>query len=401
MPGFSIPAFDMETKKVDRMLPTVQFVKTNADPSSVILEWKPVHSRKIAGYRIFRSDKSAKGGFRLVKTLTDPYASHYTDTGLNPATSYTYMVSVFTKDGRVSMPVRSNPTLTQNRIKAVPYFKAMSNLPDRIKLIWKVHPNSEVDRYIIQRKELKSRIWRTIKTINNRRVVEYIDQGVQPGVLYNYRIVAKTYDGVFAYPSNIERAVARPLPQIVLQTRATTNLPKRVELIWKKSAEARVDYYKIYASSFADGVYSFIAKTRATNYIDRFDKDGATRYYKITAVDKDGLESPKPKLPTVGRTLGYLRAPILNKYVMKNNVAYLSWTPQDRRTKSYTIVKKYWDKFRVKKLKIVGFKQTTFVDKKVAPNIKYSYYVLAVDENGIESEPSQEVELIVNMARTW
>ncbi len=38
---------------------------------------------------------------------------------------------------------------------------------------------------------------------------------------------------------------------------------------------------------------------------------------------------------------------------------------------------------------------TKFVDKTMAPGIKYTYRIVAIDKNGIESEPSKPVELYI------
>jgi fibronectin type 3 domain-containing protein len=59
-------------------------------------------------------------------------------------------------------------------------------------------------------------------------------------------------------------------------------------------------------------------------------------------------------------------------------------------------VKKYWDGWRARKIKITDFQSTQFTDRKIKPDVQYTYYVISVDKHGIESMPSREVTLSVN-----
>ena len=134
-------------------------------------------------------------------------------------------------------------------------------------------------------------------------------------------------------------------------------------------------------------------KTRSTSYIDKFDKDGAIRFYRVTAVDVDGLESSKGTKPVKGMTLGYLVPPVITSARIINNKVELKWENKDNRTASYTIYKSFWNGWKIKKIKIVGFNGTTFVDPKINPDTDYTYYVKAVDKNGIVSEKSRSINV--------
>ena len=67
--------------------------------------------------------------------------------------------------------------------------------------------------------------------------------------------------------------------------------------------EKKLSYYKIYSTSNKFLPYTYLIKTTSNSYEDLINENGATRYYKITIVDKDGLESKKPGEPVVGMTL--------------------------------------------------------------------------------------------------
>jgi len=397
MPDLSIPAFDMSKKRLDRNLPRVQDVKIRSSLSQVALEWKPIRDRQIVGYRILRND--TKGGFELIKVINDPFVSHYTDKNLNQATYNRYLVSAYTNDGRVSLPSAIKVPQTNKPIEQVPFVTALSGLPNRIKVLWRIHPDLRVNSYIIQRSDATSKSWDNLATVDKRLSVEYIDNTVKPGITYHYRVSAQTAEGVLSQPSKVVSGTSKLLPAPITGVMATTNLPKKIEIIWKESPAKDKALYKVYASDFADGLYSLIAKTKATHFTDRFDQDGATRFYKITVVDADGLESTKQTKPTIGRTIGYLKAPNITAARIVNNSVELQWSKTDPRTESYTIYKKYWDGWQAKKIKIVGFKGTTFVDSKIKPDITYTYYVIGVDKDGILSQESRSVNLAVESAQ--
>ncbi len=385
--GFGLPAFGQ--LKLDRSLPSPTGLKAVSSMTQVALEWKPIKSREIAGFRIFRSDE--KGHFKLIETINDPYATHFTDTGLKPNRRYMYRISAFTDDGRVSPAAAITAPPTKQRLQAVPYFTAISGLPGRIKLIWRFHPDPKVTSYIVARSDRPDGTFNIVGTIKNRLSVEYIDKDVRPGKRYYYKLFGKTFDGVYTMPTPIVDAASKPLPPMITGVKATTNLPKRIEIIWKESTDPDFDYYQVYSSPFADGIYTLLAKTRANHYIDAIKEDGYKRYYKVTQVDKAGLESPKQPKPTIGMTLGGVRPPVIDSALIKNNAVLLRWHATDPRTKKFILVKKFWDRWRIKKLKITDYKGTTYTDKKIRPNVTYTYYVRAVDENGIVSAPSREV----------
>ena len=393
MPDLNIPAFDLSKKSLDRSLPRVENVKIMSSLSQVALEWKPIRNRQIAGYRILRND--GKGGFKLLQVINDPYVSHYTDENLNQSVYNRYLVSAYTSDGRVSLPSPISVPQTNKKIEAVPFVTAVSGLPNRIKILWRIHPDLRVSAYVIQKADASSKSWETIATVDKRLSVEYIDNAVKPGISYNYRVSAKTADGVFSKPSKVVTGTSKLLPAPITGVMATTNLAKKIDIIWKESDTVDKAQYRVYASDFADGLYSLIAKTKATNFTDRFDQDGATRFYRITVMDVDGLESTKQIKPTRGRTLGYLKAPNITAAKIVNNTVELKWSQTDPRTVSYTIYKKYWDGWQAKKIKIVDFKGRTFIDNKIKPDITYTYYVIGVDKNGIVSEQSRSVNLKV------
>ncbi len=387
--GIQLPSFG--EKKLDRSLPVVKELKAKTDMSKVALEWQPIKDKRIAGYRVFRGDN--KNGFRLIATIKDRFQSHYVDKDLYQNINYTYKVSSYTNDGRVSMVSTAKIAKTGKKLSAPIILEASKNYPNRVKLIWKVHPDRVTDAYIVERKDLDKNKWRRVATLKDRLTVEYIDKDVKPAQKYSYRIRAKSYENVISNPSNIVKGFSKKLPNVITWVKATDNLPRMINLIWKSAnAQKEVDHYNIYSSSLENSMFTLLKSTKETKFTDRFTSDGDIRYYKITSVDHDGLESPRSETKaTLGATIGASRGPNITKVIVQANSISLEWQDLDGKARKYTVVKKYWDGWRAKKIKITDFKKTKFTDTKVKLGTKYTYYIIAVDKHGIESRPSKEV----------
>ena len=279
-------------------------------------------------------------------------------------------------------------------IESVSFIEAISHLPRRAKIIWRPHPNPRVNEYIIQRSEPDNPEWKTVAVIKGRLNAEYIDKDLKDNHLYFYRIKVKTYDGIESRPSKVVKAFTKPLPKMVEGLKATTNLPKKIVLTWKKNPEPDIDHYNIYRSSFSKLFFMLHAKTKYNRYTDMIGKDGVTKFYKVTAVDKDGLESFKQDIPVMGSTLPKPEAPVIVSSDVKNGSVVIKWFSKDDRVKSFIVVKKENSgSLNEKEYKYTNIKSNFFIDKSVMPGIRYVYQVYGVDKYGIVSKPSEKIEI--------
>ncbi len=385
-----------EAVSVSDTLPPVTNLKAISDITQVALEWKPNYADYVQGYSIYRAVGDPNSEFLRIAHIKNRYASHYVDKGLEPSTVYFYRVSIFTKDGVESPPTETLKVVTKPRLESVPFLKAIGGLAKQIKLIWRPHPNPKVTSYIIERKEVGEDKWRKIDEVEGRLNAEYIDNDVDENKIYFYRIIVKTYDGVLSKPSKAVKASTKPLPSTVTGLRATTNLPRKIELTWNKNPEKDIAYYKIYRNLLIkDLIFRPIGKTADTKYIDHINKDGAAYYYKVTAVDKDGLESLMQDRAVMGKTLDKPSPPIITYATVIGNTANIEWRDGDDRAVEYIVLKRFRDGILFKKIKFTDIKSHAFTDRSLKPGIVYRFSVIAVDKYGIESKPSKEVVLKV------
>ncbi len=378
-------------RKVDLSLPKVQKIRTLADITTVALEWTPFYSERIDGYAIYRGSGGKK--LQRIAVIKDRYSSHFLDTNLKPNMLYTYSITTFTKDNRESAPSEPVSVRTLPIPDSVPFLQAIDHLPREVKLIWRPHPNARVKWYIIERSEPEKQSWKNIATIKGRLNAEYIDRGLKDNKIYLYRVYVKTCDGIVSKPSKVIEASTKARPHIVQGLQATTNLPKKIVVRWQPNPEPDIVYYKVYKSVFEIGPYSVAAKVKKLEYEDRIKEDGVKRYYKVTAVDKDGLESFKQDVPVVGKTLSRPLSPVITDYKVEKRKFVLSWKSPDGRAVKYIIKKREINNLlNQNEFIFKNITGTTFTDTRLLPGRRYIYEVYAVDENGLISKPSQKIE---------
>jgi len=384
--------------KVDKSLPTVKNLRYRSSLKEIVLEWDIVPSREIAGYRVLKYDPSKKT-FIVLKTINDPVSNHYVDSNLDINTEYYYKVSCFTKDGRVSLASKTLKAKTLYTLKPITDLVAISDLPKRIKLSWHLYPQNKLIKfYSIHRSDANTTNWKQIDTIDNSLAVEYIDYSIVDGKSYAYKVIGHTYDGVATPPSNIVTAHSKPLPLTpVINVPPTINEPRKIKVVWFDPNKNRtIVKYNIYTSLFKDTLFTKHASTVKNYYIDNIPEDGKVVYYKVTAVDIDGLESPLPKKAAMGRTKPNSNAPTITEYTIVDGRVVIKWIPPARGIKKYTVIKRYLGKYFVPKtLKITDIKGTMFVDKDIKLGKTYKYQVIGIDSDGIPTKPSHEISITI------
>ena len=391
------PVLNNKAPQVRQDLPVVDSIRGISSMTTVGLEWRMVPDLRVEGYRIYRKDPDAKTmKLKQVAEIKDRYSSHFVDTGLKPGSTYVYQMATFDENGNVSPQSSPVQVRTMPMIHSVSFVRAITDLPNRIKIIWRPHQDFRVVGYIVERASVSHpEKWEKEATIKHRLSAEYIDKTLGDGEVYMYRVRCKLCNGEITDPSEPVKAITKPLPMPPSEIKASMNLPKRVHLTWKPSATSDVVYYKVYRAPFAMGFYSYRAKVDGTAFDDHVEDDGATYYYKVTAVDKDGLESPMPDSPVVGSTLGKPLAPTVTSAMLQGNRAVISWAPVDTRADHYRVIRTYWNGLSKVKKSFTNIRGTTFTDTTMMPGIKYTYTVLEVDPNGIVSDPSRSVELYI------
>ncbi len=391
----------VKVPKVDQTLEVVDSssIRTISDINAIAFEWRKVDDPRVVGYNFYRANMKKDGSkLTLIDTIENKYTTHYVDEDLEPNTKYVYKISSATESEVESRTTNNYAVSTLPRMEGVSFIQAISNLPRQIKIVWRPHSNERINSYIIQRSNPQTAKWEEIDTVEGRLQAEYIDKDLDDNVIYNYRIVAVTFDNISSLSSEIVKAQTKALPEGILSLNASKNLPRKITLSWEPSQSSDVIKYTIYRSLDSSDYFDKIktVNSQTLKFEDFINEDGKIYFYKISSVDKDGLESNLNINSVMGVTLSKVSKPIITLAQIQGEKAILNWQSTDKRSSSYIIYKTIKESFfKTKTIKFEGINDLRFEDKDIIRGVEYSYSIQAVDKFGIVSEKTNKTELVL------
>ncbi|WP_267523199.1 fibronectin type III domain-containing protein [Campylobacter sp. MG1] len=373
-----------EVRPVDN-LTSVTNIKTLQGMKDIGFEWDPIYDTNVSGYKIFRKEVKEDGTIGndvLIATIKDRYATHFSDNNLKTNTQYIYTFATFNDSGLSTL--NQVNVKTKGTISGVTFIQAIAGLPNKIKIIWRPHNDTRVVKYNIYKKDLKSDNWRILATVNNRLSAEYIDT-VKPNMYARYKISAVTFNGVESEFSQEVEAISKVLPPQVINIQASSNLPKKIILTWDAPKYNDFAYYRIYSSRASLLPFFELATTHENQYEDLVNDDGVTRYYYITMVDKDGLESQKSNVNVAGMSLAKPKSPIITGFELYGETGLkVKWVNNDNRIKHFKLFKNGTEIAN-------GINGNFFIDSSYVSGD--TYQVVGIDEYGIESKASSKLSV--------
>ncbi len=378
--------------KIDKTLPVVTNIKTLSDVNSIAFEWSPVKDARVQGYFLYRGSDGVS--LKQVAKINDRFSSHFVDRDLETNKLYFYKFSAFNKDELESQQSEVKEAKTLKPLESVTYIQAISNLPRKIKLIWRPHANPRVKSYIIERNDFSTSKWEELAVVENRLQAEYIDSKLKDNYTYNYRVKVKTFDDLISLSSLSVKATTKPLLAEVVGVSATNDKANKIILNWEAIQSKELDYYNIYISNKVDGNFKVYKKVRTTTYEDIIKETGFVRFYKISSIDKDALEAPSSKA-FMGATLDIPKTPLIKSATISDGQAIINWESKDDRTNKFIVYKKVKEGWSDKTYKFINIENTSFKDKDILPNIEYKYSISAVDENNLISKETDEIKLLM------
>ena len=380
---------------VDETLPMITLTKngTVVDMKAIAFEWKSITDPRVKGIYIYKKSPSTEekpNQLEYYKMLESRFTTHFVDTDVVPDKKYSYAFKTFSKDaeGKSSRVIVLNSLPV---LESVSWIHSVTGMPRSAKIIWRPHVNQKVKWYIIERKTLEDENWSRIAKVHGRLNAEYIDLDLKDNFVYDYRVRVHTFDDIVSSPSQIVKVITKALPKGVSQITTTKTLPKKIKVTWDKSEVEDFALYYVYRAESVDGSYNLVAKLHNNEFVDKISEDGKSYFYRVSVVDKDGLESNHEKLSMQGMTLQRPEAPAVVKANEVGKNVEITWNNIDPRSKSFVVTKSYKKSWiDTVSQDIQGIKGEKFIDKNVLPDTEYVYVIYGVDENGIKSEPSIE-----------
>ena len=273
--------------------PTVTM--TYSDSGKPKLTWNAVSGA--TSYRVFRSE-SRGSGYSLLGTTT---ATSYTNTGAAVGKTYYYRVKAVNSVG-----TSGYSNIVSGKAKtaapAAPSVTAGNSSTGKPQLTWKAV--SGAVKYEVYRSTRQNSGYSLLGTTTS---TSYVNTGASTGTTYYYRVKAVNRNGMASAYSNIvsgKAKAAAPAAPSVTAGNSSTGKPR---LTWK--AVSGAVSYRIYRSESRGTGYSLLGTTSSTSYVNTGAAAGKTYYYRVKAVNRDGMASGYSNIVSGKATLP---APVLN-----------------------------------------------------------------------------------------
>lgn len=368
----------------------------------VSVAWQPSADSHVERYVILR--KPPTGPWAKVETLSGRSQATYTDSSLEDAKTYSYRVVAVNVVGVESPPSVVVTATTKGPPSTVPEVSATGGQARKVPLVWKAVDEPEVKGYAVYRAKQAGGPFEQVALVDGKDQVRHVDTGkrvtfgggpaLEDGTRYFYRVRAVNVVDVQGGDSPVAEAVTKPVPVAVGEVQAAQLEVKQVTLSWQANPESDIAKYEVLRGTDAAAAARPIQELApgTLRFVDRELKDGASYYYRVRAVDRDGLVG-KPSEPVAARTKPVPTKPAgLEARIVDGHLS-LSWRANpEPDIARYAIVQR-------------GFLTWTPVGESTDPSFAFqgelkkgktlTFRVVAVDRTRLESEPSDEVTVTV------
>ena len=268
----------------------------NSSTGKPQLTWKAVSGA--VKYEVYRSTRQ-NSGYSLLGTTT---STSYVNTGASTGTTYYYRVKAVNRNGMASGYSNIVSGKAKAAAPAAPSVTIGNSSTGKPRLTWKAV--SGAVSYRIYRSESRGTGYSLLGTTSS---TSYVNTGAAAGKTYYYRVKAVNRDGMASGYSNIVSGkvkAAAPAAPSVTAGNSSTGKPR---LTWK--AVSGAVSYRIYRSESRGTGYSLLGTTSSTSYVNTGAAAGKTYYYRVKAVNRDGMVSGYSNIVSGKATLP---APVLN-----------------------------------------------------------------------------------------
>lgn len=276
----------------------------------VPLKWEESPEEDVLRYDVFQA-RDPEGPFEKIDAVQGRSVTHYTVGGGNPGHledegTYYFLVRAVndvTAESADSVMVKAVTREVPPEIKEV---QAVSARPREMPLSWQASPDNSVVGYEIWRATAEGDDWTQVGRTTAREASNFLDRGGEKdatqlgllldGTVYQYRVVAFNTAGVRSSASVAITGKTKEVPIAPLGLATTTHLPYAVRLTWQANPEPDVNGYLVEASKNPDSGFHKLTELRLAQggvlAADELSLDpGEIRYYRIKALDREGLES--------------------------------------------------------------------------------------------------------------
>lgn len=368
----------------------------------VILQWQASFDPNVKGYNVYR--RTSGDTWAKIKTLDGQSRASYADEGLDDEKTYTYRIAAFNVVETESPPSRTAAATTKGPPSQVMGLKAASGEARKSSLSWSPVNEPEVKGYAVYRSGRPEGPFEKIGDVEGRELTRYVDGGkkgyfseepaLQDETRYHYKVRAVNVVDVQSPDSRVAIAVTKPVPTPVTGIRAGEIEVKQITIEWEPNPEPDIAKYEVFRGDNPSSADKNVGEvpSSALRFVDKGLKDGATHHYRVRGVDKDGLIG-KFSTPVQASTKPLPRSPQGVKAAIDGGQVQVSWKPNpEPDIVKYLVSQKgfmFWDKAGESAGPSFDFRGEIKKGKTLM------FRVTAVDAAGLESEPSEEISLVI------
>jgi len=172
---------------------------------------------------------------------------------------------------------------------AVPRDLAVQARVNQIQLNWKANTESFFEQYKVYRSDSPTGEFKLIGTPTEPF---YIDRNLPSDRTFIYRVTSKANEGNESVASDSVTAMTPKLVPAHPKKVRIEPSEKEITLSWLPNAEPFVSYYRVYRAKQVKTGFELVARTEKAVFVDSPLADETLYYYQVTAVGKEGDESP-------------------------------------------------------------------------------------------------------------
>ena len=308
------------------------------------------------------------------------------------------------------------PVLVESRALELPAprrLRAVSGELRAIPLKWDPLLTGDVSGYVIERTKKKGGRFQRIGAVAGRFETGYVDRGddlapkkgskggradLGDGALYCYRVRAFNSRGRIAGAPDPEVcAITARLPAAPSGLQAYSHQPREVALSWRPVQDPTVAGYRVYRNPARDGDYLLIARLDgrfSTTYVDRGLGPLRVFYYRVASVNAAGGVGMKASEVRAVTKPAPLPPPGLRVEKQRLGSNRLAWEPNvEQDIAGYRLLRIRQGSSSGEIIVTLEGRATSAEDREIGAGERLSYRVVAFDRDGLESEPSDPIEV--------
>jgi hypothetical protein len=368
----------------------------------IVLTWLPISDPNIRGYSVLR--KSGQDNWIKISGLEGQTQNTYTDENLGDEVTYAYRVVSVNLVGTESPPSAAVTATTKGVPSPVKRLEAASKQVRKVTLTWSPVNEPEVKGYAIFRAVKNSGPFEKSAFVEGRETIQYMDGGkkdlwgegtsLADGTRYFFKVQAVNVVDVHSLDSPMVYAVTKPVPKPVTGLQVAQGEVKQVMLRWKPNAEADIVKYSILRGYEPTSVDKRVRDVPGDihEFSDKGLDDGTKYYYRVRAVDRDGLEGQYSET-VLSITKPVPLQPTGIQATVEGNQIRLRWNPNgEKDIVKYIVGQKgffIWDRIG----ESAGTEYLFRGEMKKGKTL--TFRILAVDQTNLEGVPSEQISITI------